>query len=259
MNESIQRMCNEIAEILNHKVHSIWLYGSVVLNDFRPGWSDIDFLALASEPISQEQANTLLMLRQTLSARFKSNPFYRYFEGIIVNIEEYQSGSYSRLVYWGTTGQRITNRHNSDVFARYELAKYGKSVFGSADPGIFTVPDKSEMRAAIFQYYDAIRRFALETDESLYSCGWLLDIARCVYTLRHHDVIGKTEAGLWALKTHLFPDEQPLERALAIRQAPLAFKDRPETRQWLKSLGPVVQRYADVLQAELEEAEQHSL
>jgi len=40
---------------------------------------------------------------------------------------------------------------------------------------------------------------------SMEGYGWLLDTARCIYTLRHHDIIAKTRAGLWALKEHMPP------------------------------------------------------
>ena len=49
----------------------------------------------------------------------------------------------------------------------------------------------------------------------------------------------------------IFPDEEPLQKAIEIRQHPDFFKDRAETKIWLKSLGPVIQRYADVLGYEL--------
>ena len=84
--------------------------------------------------------------------------------------------------------------------------------------------------------------------------GWLLDIARCIYTLRTGDVIAKTQAGLRALEEHLFPDEEPLRKTLEIRQNPRAFTGTEELNGWLKSLGPVVQRYADVLEQELQRA-----
>ena len=92
---------------------------------------------------------------------------------------------------------------------------------------------------------------AAQTNESLYSCGWLLDIARCICTLRTGDVTSKTQAGIRALEEHLFPDEAPLRKTVEIRQDPQDFRDRNDVKQWLKGLGPVVQQYADVLEAEL--------
>ena len=113
------------------------------------------------------------------------------------------------------------------------------------------MPSAAELRSAVKQHYESIRQYAVQTDEKLYSCGWLLDIARCIYTLRYNSVIAKTKAGSWALKEHLFADEEPLKRTLEIRQNPAAYKDRENIKQWLKNLGPVVQQYADVLEREL--------
>ena len=251
LNQSIERMTGRLCDALEQKVHSIWLYGSVVLDDFRLGWSDIDLLVLAGGPVTEEQAQQLAGLRQAMLETEPDNPYYRSFEGIIADVSEYSAGSFSRLVYWGTSGERITDRYQQDVFSAFELAKYGKCIFGKDDRSLFPVPSAAELREAVRQHDEAIRRFAVQTDERLYSCGWLLDIARCIFTLRHQDVIAKTQAGIWALSEHLFREEEPLRKALRIRQDPMGYKDREDVKQWLKGLGPVVQQYADVLEREL--------
>ncbi len=248
---SVERMADRIAAVLDRNVHSVWLYGSVVLDDFQLGWSDIDLLVLTCGQISEQQAQQLVGLRQAMADAEPDNLYYRSFEGIIADRDEYLSGSFSRLVYWGTSGQRITGRYRQDAFSAYELVKYGQSVYGENDRSIFPLPSGRELRAAVKQHYESIRRYAVQTDEKLYSCGWLLDIARCVYTLRNHDIIAKTQAGFWALSEHVFPDEEPLKKALQIRQDPLVYKDREDVKQWLKTLGPAVQQYADILQREL--------
>lgn len=248
MLESITKMTNEISAIMDGKIHNAWLYGSVVLDDFRLGWSDIDFIVLTSEKITERQAQSLVTLRQTLLKKEPENPYYRSFEGIIANLDEYRSNHFSRLIYWGTTGQRITSTYELDAFSRYELAKYSKSVFGKDDWSLFSMPDRQTMISAVRTHYETIRKYATQTDEQLYSCGWLLDIARCIYTLRYHDVISKTQAGIWALNAHIFPDETPLRKAIEIRQHPLLFRDREDVKRWLEKLGPVIQRYADVLE-----------
>ena len=250
MEDAIRRMTREIDAALDHGLSSLWLYGSAVQDDFRLGWSDIDFIAFADAPLTEAQAYRLLTLRQDLSARCPDDPFYRCFEGVILNKEEYLAGQYTRLVYWGTSGQRITDRFRLDPFARFELARYGRLVYGAkANP--FPEPTRTELAEAVRRHYEAIRQCAVRTDERLYSCGWLLDMARCVHTLRYGDVIAKTRAGEWALAEHLFPDEEALQRTLMIRRDPLRYKDRPEIKAWLSALGPTVQRYADVLEREL--------
>ena len=251
MDRSIGKMTEKIAGILQGGVHSVWLYGSIVMDDFRPGWSDIDLLVLTDRRITEDQAQALVTLRQEMTDAEPGNPYYRAFEGIIAEKDEYLAGTYTRLVYWGTTGQRITDRYQQDAFSAYELAKSGRSVYGAGDRSLFVPPSRQELTEAVRRHYETIRRYAAQTDERLYSCGWLLDIARCVHTLRYHDVISKTQAGLWALSEHLFEDEEPMKRTLEIRQDPMAFKDRDDVKEWLKGLGPVVQRYADVLEKEL--------
>ena len=253
MEASIRRMSEEIGKILGPDYHSFWLYGSVVLKDFRLGWSDIDFIAFSREPLSSEQAAALLMLRQDLSEKEPGNPDYCLFEGVICSLPEYEDGRFTRLVYWGTSGQRITDRWQADAFARWELTRRGQAVYGrQADrESIFSLPNREELLQAVRRHYEGIRLHARETDESLYACGWLLDICRCLYTLRSGEVISKTQAAVWALEQHLFADEEPLRKALEIRRNLLVHKDNSEVKAWLASLGPVVQQYADVLEDEL--------
>ena len=250
MLHAITKVTDEIVTIMDGNVYGVWLYGSVVLNDFRLGWSDIDFVALTDRPISESQAMQLLTLRQDMLKNDPGNPYYRCFEGIIADRTEYLSQSFHRLVYWGTSGQRVTDRFAHDAFSLFELAKYGKPILGG-EPWIFPPPGREELVSAVRAHYDSIRQYAVETNEMLYSCGWLLDIARCIYTLRYNDVIAKTQAGFWALEEHIFPDETPLKKTIEIRQQPAYYKDNAETKRWLKNLGPVVQRYADVLEHEL--------
>ncbi len=251
LEQSVGRLADRIVRILDNHVHSIWLYGSTVLDDFRPGWSDIDLLVLSGSQITAHQAGQLVGLRQAMLETEPDNPYYHSFEGMIADRNEYLSGLFSRLVYWGTSGQRITDHCQKDVFSVYELAKYGQSVYGENDRSIFPQPSGAELRDAVKQHYESIRKYAVHTDEKIYSYGWLLDISRCIYTLRYKDVIGKTQAGLWALSEHIFRNDEPLKKALEIRQSPAVYKDREDIRRWLGSLGPVVQQYADVLEQEL--------
>lgn len=255
LNEATKLMINEIAARLGGRLHSLWLYGSAVMDDFRLGWSDLDFIAFSNGEIAEEAAQSLLMIRQELKEKHHENPYFRLFEGVIVALDEYKSGNYKRLVYWGTSGQRITNRFELDPFSRYELVRFGKCIFGSADGSLFALPEGAELVSAVRRHYEGIREYARMTDEKLYSCGWLLDIARCIYTLRTGEVISKTSAGEWALENGVFKDASPLKRTLEIRKNPLEYRDDAKVKAWLASLGDTVQSYADALEAELADAE----
>ena len=74
MKNAIDAMVNEIVRITDGDVYGVWLYGSVVMDDFRPGWSDIDFVALTGGPVSESQAEQLLTLRQEMLEKEPGNP-----------------------------------------------------------------------------------------------------------------------------------------------------------------------------------------
>lgn len=181
----------------------------------------------------------------------ESNPYYRSFEGAIVSIDEIKKKQYTRVVYWGTSGQRITDKYSFDVFSLYELIKYGQLILGKDILNELVLPTYEELRSGVQQHYQTVRKYAIETGESLYSCGWLLDIARCIYTLRYNDIISKTKAGEWAISKNLCPQEEQMLLTLQIRNHPLKYKEQAYVKEWLSSLGTSVQLFADVLDREL--------
>ena len=91
-------------------------YGSSVLNDFRLGWSDIDILVLTDKQITEEQAQKLVGLRQALLEKEPGNPYYRSFEGGMLTLDAFLTGKADRVVYWGTSGERITDTYMFDSF-----------------------------------------------------------------------------------------------------------------------------------------------
>ena len=231
---------------------SVYLYGSCAADDYQPGWSDIDFICFTKTPPTKKQANFLLLMRQALCDAHQDSRF-RLLEGVIVCLDEFLSGRYTRVLYYGTSGQRITTQWQMDPFSLLSLHKNGKLLLGEDIRPLLPCPTYADLVDGIRFHLHTIRTYAKETDGSLYSCGWLLDIARCLYTLRNKTIIRKTEAGKWALQQHLCPEPDQMERTLIVRKNPSEALKNPGTHDWLKTLGPSVQKFADVLEKELEE------
>ena len=252
MRQAIRGMTDALAGYLGDGLTALYLYGSAAMDDFRPGWSDIDILCLTEEPLSEMAAGELVTLRQRM-AEETGQPLYRSFEGAVTALPEFLTGQYSRVVYWGTSGQRVTGGYDFDPFCRVSLLRYGRLLAGREVRGLMAMPTMDELRAAVARHLATIRQVAAQTGPSLYSCGWLLDISRCLYTLRTGDVLPKTAAGEWALREGLCPVEDDLRRALTVRREPARYKDDPDTRAWLSGLALSVQRYADVLEEALQQ------
>lgn len=243
----------EIAALLGASP-AFYLYGSVTLDDYKPGWSDIDFLCLAPSQIPEETAKALVNLRQTLQERYRDEA-YRSFEGAILWENAFWNSSPCTTVYWGTSGQQICSAYSLDAFSRYVLLSSGVLLFGKDQRNRWELPDYKELKSAVSRHYHSIRLHAAQTGESLYSCGWLLDIARCLYTLRTGKVTAKTAAGEWALENELCPSPEVMEKVLEIRRNPAVFREDPQCRKWCSTLNPEIQAFADVLERELKLSE----
>jgi predicted nucleotidyltransferase len=111
MKASIDIMKNHIINILSSNNPSIYLYGSILLDDFKLGWSDIDILCLTETKISDIQAKQLLNLRQELLIKYVNNSFFPLFEGGFLTLDSFINQTSDTVVYWGTSGQRITDNH----------------------------------------------------------------------------------------------------------------------------------------------------
>lgn len=248
---SIDAMKQRIANILDSCTPSIYLYGSFVLDDFRFGWSDIDILVITERKISEEQAQQLVGLRQKMLEEEPQNPYYRSFEGGMLTLDAFLSGNADTVVYWGTSGERIMDKYNLDAFCMTVWLDNGILLYGNDIRDHFAYPSYDERKANVQRHYETIRQYARKTGRSFYSFGWLLDISRCIYTLRTGNIISKTAAGEWALKEKLCPCENALKKAVEIRKEPNKHLNSLDSLDYAERLEEDIQRYADILEQEL--------
>ena len=250
---AIKEMALRISNILSDCSPSIYLYGSLPLGDFRFGWSDIDILVLTDKQMSEEQAQKLVNLRQTMLEKEPGNLYYRSFEGGMLTRETFMSRYSDRVVYWDTSGEKITDTYVFDSFSMAELIESSTLLYGRDIRGQLKAPIYSDLYADVKRHYETIRMYVQKTDRNLYSFGWLLDIARCLYTLRTGKIIAKTAAADWALENNLCPVPNALKIAVKVRKAPLLYEADKQMLDYAETLGESIQRFADVLEKELEE------
>lgn len=248
METSIRRMTQAITAIVPDSP-TIYLYGSAAMGDFRPGWSDIDLLILTRKALTGQQADALLTLRQALPNQYPDAKYARSFEGGILPLDAFLKGYPCNVVYWGTSGQRIKPRHDLSSFDLWELHHAGRLLHGEDVCSILPIPTSDDLFRDVAVHLRAIRQHG-RGGPSLYAFGWMLDIARGLYTLRHEAVITKTQAAEWALENHLCPDEEALKRALTVRRDPLLIR-QADTLAFAEALTPAIQGFSSVLQAEL--------
>lgn len=242
---AINTMAVSIARILADAQPSIYLYGSITTEDYRHGWSDIDLLVLTREPITEAQADALLHLRQTLAARDPDTPYYRLFEGGMLDLGSFLTGDATRVVYWGTTGERIKEIHQFSAFDRMSLLQNGQLLLGKDVRRHFDMPEYAKVVSAVADHWATIREHG-KGGRSIYAYGWLLDIARCLFVLVNGRPTTKTAAAQWALDEHLCPCPAELAMALTVRRQPELIRDE-SVLAYAEGLTEAIQSFAALL------------
>ena len=249
MEKTIACVTAAIDKILPDNPPSMYLYGSYALGDFRPGWSDIDLLVLTPQPLTADQAQQLLTLRQDLPIIHPDIPYIRACEGCIAPLSSLTNPTPGGVVYWGTSGQRLTDKPALDAFALWQLQHQSRLLLGADVRHLLPFPTSSELHSAVARHLRTVLSYG-RGGRSVYTFGWLLDVARCLYTLQHDAVIAKTAAGEWALENGLCPDEAALRLALDVRRDPTLMQ-QPAILEAAEALTPAIQGFAGVLQQAL--------
>ena len=175
------------------------------------------------------------IVRQTILAKEPDNPYYRSFEGGMLTLSAFLTNTTDRVVYWGTSGERITDRYLFDSFGMAELIESSVLLYGKDIRKELKFPTFHELYADVKRHYETIRKYAQSTERSFYSFDWMLDIARCIYTLHTGKIIAKTDAAEWASENNLCPDPNVLRFALKVRRNPLEYKDDRQTFDYARN------------------------
>ena len=197
----------------------------------------------------EEMTNLSKPLRQQLAQRDPDTPYYRAFEGGMLDLGSFLTNESTRVVYWGTTGERIKERHDFSAFHRASLLQNGQLLLGKDVRRHFEMPEYPEIATAVISHAVSIRQHG-KGARSLYAYGWLLDIARCMYTLVNGRLTTKTAAAQWALDEHLCPCPAELSMALTVRRQPELIRDE-SVLAYAEGLTEAIQSFLNLLEKAL--------
>ena len=217
-----RRHLEVVDEALPGRVEGLYLVGSVALDDYRPGASDVDFLAVVATPLSEDEVTTLGEVHERLRDKVPE-PAY---DGVYV--------TWHQLAHDPTGLTGVPAHHDRAVTTdgfeanpvQYRtLAEHPVVIRGTTSPEVFT--DDALLRRWVRTNLDTYWAEWVDRQHTLvrgamlladWAVGWgVLGIPRLHYTLATGDVTSKTGAGEYAMAT--FDDEwHPiLEEALRLR------------------------------------------
>jgi Domain of unknown function (DUF4111)/Nucleotidyltransferase domain len=185
-------------------VEGLYLQGSIALDDYQPGVSDIDFVAVTSRPPDPRQ---LRHIHARLRRRHGRRPF---FDGLYVTWDDLRADPQTAppgpaVHQWRVTAGSRSERH---LVTWHLLAQSGVTVRGpaAADIGVHTDwPALAEAtRANLRDYWTpwAARTGRSPVGLSAWATSWgVLGAARLRHTLAAGRVTSKTEAAAYATDT----------------------------------------------------------
>ena len=210
-------------------VEGLYLVGSVALGDYRPGASDVDFIAVLSRPAPLP----------VLAAVHRRLPRRPYLDGAYVTSDDLRRDPALAAAGFGVHEGRAHRRDGGcDPVAWHTLAGDGVVVRGPAvaDLGVWT--DAAVLRSWTLDNLDTywapwLRRAA----RPLSPLGWIdwgvcwsvLGISRLHYTLATGRITSKTGAGEHALS--VFGERRVIEEALRIRAGKRSTYRNPARRR----------------------------
>ena len=147
--QALALLARSLQDRLGDNFLSLYLYGSAAMDDFRPGWSDLDLLCLTRAPLSPAQADALLPLRQSLAAENPAVPFLRCAEGAVLSLAECRDSRCVRAVVWGSRGERLSNGWSPDAFTLLSLHQCGRLLAGKEVRASLLCPDADALRHAL--------------------------------------------------------------------------------------------------------------
>jgi len=207
--EPLRRWLETFDEVAPGSVEGLYVVGSAALDDWQPGSSDIDIVAVTAEPADEELAGTLLTAHAVYAERHPAQSV----DGPFVAWGDLVVPPQALTRPWTLDGRF---HHDAECFeinpvTWFTLVRYGIGVRG---PAISDMPIPTDLDERIrfvvdnaMSYWRGIHRELVGAIGELAPAGtlpsrvpeWcLLGTCRMLYTATTGDVTSKSGAGRWA-------------------------------------------------------------
>jgi len=209
---------------LPNLIVGLYLTGSIVLNDYRPGLSDIDFVAVIENQLKENELKKLTEIHLSLGKRNnapKLDGIYVTWNNLKTSAEGLKVPSYRNGKFYSTPG------FVANPITWHTLNKYTMSIRGPASINVYD-DDKimrdwcrSNLKGYWTNWIKSARTNPKDIVFTLTSAGvaWgVLGVIRLYATIYTGEIISKSEAGEYALRTFDSKWERIIRNAINIRR-----------------------------------------
>jgi len=191
-----------VRQVLGPRLRSVMLYGSVCLDGFESGWSDIDMCTVVDEPVTEEEAVCLDRVHEEMDRRYIEEgqdgwQNTQILEGEFIPTELVEDANGAGMCYITTAGHRERKVCNPlSAFYRYMLAHHGLRYAG--EHVRFTPPTRDELaaetRELMLTGQGALLRPGMAGASGIMMAGIIQDTARIIVFWRDGVLLSKTAA-----------------------------------------------------------------
>lgn len=230
-------------DVLGADLLALYLHGSAVQGDYRPGSSDIDLFGIVSGPIDARRCEQLIE-----ALKHENLPVPAFGLELILSshdavrepaVEMPYTFALSTGLEWGA--QVETYGTTSDILVHMQLCrKAGLTLFGP--PAIEAIPPielellRAGLMGEMLWHRDDLQTNPSVTDTSIVNA--VLNAARSLWASEHGDILSKTEGGEWWASRH--PEDQIVVDALHFRRGRTG--SAPTTRSALDFVERAIRR-----------------
>jgi hypothetical protein len=223
--------------ILGEQLVGMYLFGSLAVGDFDPANSDIDFVAVTAQELTEEQLRPLQAFHVQLFA--SGLPMADQVEGAYLSrdaLRTYEpSKAYHPHIDRGEAALTVKQFHTDWVVQRYSLREYGITLLGPPIRSLIDPISPSALRSAVVEllhfWWEPMLNDGSHLQHNGYQAYAVATFCRMLYTLEKGGLISKPAAGRWAMRQLDARFAPLIERALAYQLSPA---DIPATREFLR-------------------------
>ncbi|MDQ6694741.1 MAG: DUF4111 domain-containing protein, partial [Chloroflexota bacterium] len=192
--------------------------------DFDPHSSDVDFVVVTDDPLTDEHFLSLVALHGNFAAG--DSPWAVEIECLYIPVRDLRryDGTHPRYprVDRGS-GDLFMAQHDVDwVIQRYVLREYGVALLGPPANTLIDPVEPDDLRRALVELMDIWWEPMVHDPSQLRHLGYrtyaILTMCRVLYTLQHGTVVSKPVAARWAMRTEAASWAGLIEKALAWRK-----------------------------------------
>jgi len=196
-----------IRQILDDDLVGLYLGGSLAIGDFDEARSDLDFLAVVDDALSEETLQELRALHNAIRTSNK-NRLYGNYEGVYLTTRQAANPKTADMhaPHLGSDGHFRVEGHGGDIIIDlWKIRKSGFVVYGAPQAkviGDITTDDMLQAKTQLFKAWWLPKLQAKEPMDDEYQAYAVLTMARILYGIENHDEVSKKKSAEWCAEQY---------------------------------------------------------